>query len=173
MPWEHLMKATLSSPNLSLSSTRVFSPTSVFTSDRQTWQDNAESAKHLFDSKWFQIAYARHLGPSTKESDRKCFPEALSRARDDRHLPLHPVRDKGGVETWHRICLDLEDRLTVKLLLYENKRRQTRLVDLTKALLKLNYLVWLKWQTQSETTVLKESECPILKKHIALLASML
>ena len=84
------MKATSSSPNLSLSSTRVFSPTSVLTSDRQTWKDNAASAKHLFDSKWFQIAYARHLGPSTKKSDSKCFPKALSRTSDDRHFPLHP-----------------------------------------------------------------------------------
>ena len=54
-----------------------------------------------------------------------------------------------------------------------DERRQTRLLDLTKALLKLNYLVRLKCQIQSETTLLKESECPILNKHSALPASML
>ena len=37
----HLIKATLSSPNFCLSSTRVFSPTSLLMSDRQTCHHHA------------------------------------------------------------------------------------------------------------------------------------
>ena len=45
----HLINATLSSPNFSLSSTKVFSPTSLLMSDRQTCHHDADDDSDSFD----------------------------------------------------------------------------------------------------------------------------
>ena len=115
-----LIKATLSSPNFSFSSTNVFSPSSLLMSDRQTYCDDDDGDEN--DDADNDAAYdtranadndddhgddddddaddddddddddgGDHLSTSGQEPDCKSFAESLSRARDDCQLALDEI----------------------------------------------------------------------------------